>query len=201
MADNENEDLADAVSDAVAGGGGADDAKKADEAPSKTAGKLPLIALMAVVVIAAGAAGFVASAGLGRASAPAAERETEDATTALPAEGPAEPDKKAGAPVYVFVPFGEAVANLADERLTRYLRVSFSLKILKENQEKAGPAIEAHKPELMNWLLGHLADKTCTEVAGRAGIDNLRREILAAFNRILGRPWVEDVLFEAFNVQ
>jgi flagellar protein FliL len=102
-----------------------------------------------------------------------------------------------------FVPFGEVVVNLSEERLTRYLRIKLMLVIdghhLKEHTEK----ITTAKAKLKSWLIMHLSDKSLKDVSGGAGVNRLRREILEQFNVLLGSEpdMVQDVLFEEFVIQ
>src|SRR5437879_267533 len=77
-----------------------------------------------------------------------------------------------------FVPFGEVVVNLAEERLTRYLRVKIIL-VIDGNQEKPHTEkITKVKATMKSWLISHLTDKSLKEVSGGAGVNRLRREIL-----------------------
>lgn len=103
-----------------------------------------------------------------------------------------------------FVPFGEVTVNLDDGRLSRYLRLSFSLQVEKTDQLAVTKLIEEKKAILQNWLLSHLSDKGMDDIRGAAGQNRLRREIQDQFNTTLfpdGYDRVYDVLFEEFNVQ
>lgn len=103
-----------------------------------------------------------------------------------------------------FIPFGEVVVNLDDGRLSRYLRLSFSLQVEKSDQINVTKLVEAKKAILRNWLLSHLSDKDMDEIRGAAGQNRLRREIQDQFNTTLfpdGYDRIYDVLFEEFNVQ
>ena len=103
-----------------------------------------------------------------------------------------------------FVPFGEVVVNLSEERLTRYLRVKLVL-LIDGNHEKAyTEKIMKSKAILKSWLISHLRDKSLKEVSGGAGVNRLRREILEEFNVLLGggeSDMVQDVLFEECVIQ
>lgn len=102
------------------------------------------------------------------------------------------------------VVFGDAVVNLAEARLNRYLRVKLIL-VVDESQEKQVQAVlQKNKAFLKSWLLGHLADRSLEEVTGKAAQNRLRREIRDEFNSRLfpdGQELIEDVLFEEFVVQ
>jgi flagellar FliL protein len=103
-----------------------------------------------------------------------------------------------------FVPFGDVVVNLAEERLTRYLRVKLIL-VVDASQEKAiTELVTKNKAILKNWLISHMSDKSLAEVSGATGVNRLRREIQDQFNALLfpdGSEKIRDVLFEEFVVQ
>jgi flagellar FliL protein len=103
-----------------------------------------------------------------------------------------------------FVPFGDVVVNLAEERLTRYLRVKLVLVVAQAEEKEMTEEVTKNKAILKNWLIGYLSDKSLKEVNGTAGVNRLRREILEQFNSLLGAGRVDkvhDVLFEEFVVQ
>src|SRR4051812_48185609 len=103
-----------------------------------------------------------------------------------------------------FIPFGEVVVNLSEERLTRYLRVKLVL-LIDGNREKEDTArITKSKAILKSWLIAHLRDKSLKDVSGTAGVNRVRREIVEEFNALLGASGtelVQDVLFEEFVIQ
>jgi flagellar protein FliL len=103
-----------------------------------------------------------------------------------------------------FVPFGDVVVNLAEERLTRYLRVKLILVTDASQEKAAGELLTKNKAILKNWLISYLSDKSLQEVSGAAGVNRLRREIQDQFNALLypdGSERIRDVLFEEFVVQ
>lgn len=103
-----------------------------------------------------------------------------------------------------FVPFGEVVVNLAEERLTRYLRVNLTLLVEGANEPSVKEAVEKNKTILKNWLISYLSDKSLEEVRGAAGVNRSRREIQDHFNGLLfpnDSEKIRDVLFEEFTVQ
>ncbi len=111
---------------------------------------------------------------------------------------------KAGAEKVAFVPFGDAVVNLAEDRLTRYLRVKLVLVVDRAQEKEMTEEVTREKAVLKNWLIGYLSDKSLKEVNGTANVNRLRREILEHFNKLLGAEStdkVRDVLFEEFVVQ
>jgi flagellar FliL protein len=103
-----------------------------------------------------------------------------------------------------FVPFGDVVVNLAEERLTRYLRVKLVLVVDHLEEKEMTEELAKSKAILKNWLIGYLSDKSLKEVNGAANVNRLRREIQEQFNSLLGAGRVDrvhDVLFEEFVVQ
>ncbi len=103
-----------------------------------------------------------------------------------------------------FVQFGDAVVNLDEGRLTRYLRISVTLQVPKSEVTRITKLVEDQKANLKSWLLGYLSDKGMDDIRGRAGQNRLRREIQDHFNSVLfsdGRHYITDVLFEEFNIQ
>ncbi len=110
----------------------------------------------------------------------------------------------------IFLPFSDPekdpsiVINLNEGRLTRYLRISFSLQIPKSLELEFPKLLEAKKAQLRNWLLSEISDKDLEEIRGAAGQNRIRREIREHFNSVLfpdGNDQIYDVLFEEFNVQ
>jgi flagellar protein FliL len=157
--------------------------------PAKKGGLLNLLLLGGISVI-AGAAGFAAPMVLGHGNfgfggGTDNTTETTGSKTA-------------------FISFGEVTVNLAEERLTRYLRVKIIL-VVDAPQEKAVDAtVKQQKVVLKNWVISHLSDKSLEEVKGASGVNRLRREIQDQFNSVLfpdGTERIRDVLFDEFVVQ
>jgi flagellar protein FliL len=111
-------------------------------------------------------------------------------------------DPKTGKPA--FVPVGDVIVNLQEERLTRYLRVKLILVVDSSQEKEIGELFLKNKAILKNWLISHLSDKSLAEVSGATGVNRLRREIQDQFNAFLfpdGSEKIRDVLFEEFVVQ
>lgn len=103
-----------------------------------------------------------------------------------------------------FVPFGEVVVNLNEDRLTRYLKVKILLVVEARDEKSVTDLATKKKPVLKNWLIGHLSDKSLPEVSGASGVNKLRREIWHEFNKELfpdGAEKILDIFFEEFMVQ
>lgn len=103
-----------------------------------------------------------------------------------------------------YVPFGDVIVNLNEERLTRYLKVKILLVADAADEKAMTEMVAKSKPLLKNWLIGHLSDKSLAEVSGAAGVNKLRREIWHEFNKELfpdGSEKILDIFFEDFVVQ
>jgi flagellar basal body-associated protein FliL len=103
-----------------------------------------------------------------------------------------------------YIEFGDVTVNLAEGRLSRYLRVKIVLVTDHKHEKDVTERIEARKAALRNWLIAHLSDKTLPDVTGRVSINRIRREILEQFSAALfpeGGQQIRDVLFAEFVVQ
>jgi flagellar basal body-associated protein FliL len=119
------------------------------------------------------------------------------------APNPSTLKQEAAANQPAFLPFGNIVVNLAEENLTRYLRVTLILQVDPAHEEAVKRALDRNKTILKNWLIGYLSDKELDEVRGAVGVNKARREIQDQFNRLLfpdGNDLIQDILFEEFTV-
>jgi flagellar FliL protein len=153
-------------------------------APKKR-GKLPLV-IVAVLCIGGGAAlpMFVTIPGLG-SKAEAKPKHTDDLHS-------------------VSVPFGDVVVNLAEERMTRYLRLKLAIKVDAEDEKAVTALATKHKAAMKSRIISHLAGKSLKDVSGTVGVNKVQREILEKFEDILypdGHSKLQDVLFEEYVVQ
>src|SRR5262249_32968649 len=156
-------------------------------APPKK-GKLVTVLLLVFVALVAAAAGasapFLAAGGSKGNSA----KETEQEANAKPA----------------FVTFGEVQVNLAEERMTRFIRGELILVADTVHEKQVSDAVTKSKAILKNWLISYLSDKSIRDVTGGAGVNRSRREIQDQFNSVLfpdGSEKIRDVLFEEYIVQ
>jgi flagellar basal body-associated protein FliL len=97
------------------------------------------------------------------------------------------------------------VVNLAEGRLSRYLKVHVILEVQKEHAEDLTKVFESGKKIMfLDWLISYLSDKRLDEVTGTTSIRRLKRDILDGFNDILATHaefQIERVFFGEFNVQ
>lgn len=113
------------------------------------------------------------------------------------------------------IPFGDVTVNLAEERLSRYLRIKLVLKVEGAHEEEEGVKMLAPvKPVMKSWLLAHLAGKSTKDVQGTVGVKRLQREIFEKFEEMMEaeahshgpkdkKPHLhlKEVLFEEYIVQ
>jgi flagellar basal body-associated protein FliL len=156
-----------------------------DEAPAKSGGMRGLIIYSMIAIIAA-AGGF------------AVPMMFPQLVSGQPAE------ENAGPPKTVYVPFGETVVNLNEDKLNRYLSVKIDLQVNETDQQLVTELVEKEKPRLKNWLLSQLSELGMEDIRGAAGQNRLRREIHDRFNDMLfvdELDRINDVLFQDFRVQ
>ena len=162
-------------------------------APRAKGGVMSWVIMGVVGVVSAGA-GFAVPQLLGGAAAPVDETSNSHKT----------PLKEAHELEWTSVPFGDVVANLDDNRMTRYLRVKFALAVLKKDATSVEHVVEDRKMLLKTWLIGYLQSKQVEDVRGTTGFNRVRREIQDQFNQMLfpdDDERIREILFEEFNVQ
>ena len=164
-------------------------AKENEAPPAKKSAKMTMVLLGICGLVALGAGGAVPYFLMGASTDHGHAKETGRQSSSV---------KQA------YVPFGDVVVNLNEDRLTRYLKVKVLLVVDSRDEKHLTELIQTRKPALKNWLLGHLTDKSLQEVSGASGVNKLRREIWHEFNKELfpdGSEKVLDIFFEEFVVQ
>ncbi len=155
--------------------------------------------LVVLIALLAGAAGFVMPHVVGGGSLPMLSWESLAGHPESKAKR-----KPPSARQAVSIPFGEALVNLAEDRLTRHLHVRVTLLTHGADEATVEAALESNRAVLMNWLISYLSDKSLEEVRGAAGMNRARRDIQDRFNGLLfadGSEKIRDVLFEEFTVR
>ena len=122
-------------------------ASSASETAPATGGMKSWLLLGAVGVAAAGI-GFAVPQFLVRGALAAHESGSHPGTSRE-----SESKHEASGPQPVFIPFGELVVNLAEDRLTRYLRVSITLQVDSANEQTLKQGMERKKTRLKNWIM------------------------------------------------
>ena len=171
------------------GGEGAEGAEGAEGegAPKKSKKKLIIIgAAAAVVLLIAIGAGLYFSGILGGGES--AEKEG----VMLGADG--KPIEKA---VYYTLP--DFLMNLnAGGKQTSFLKTTIVLEVPRETDI---PIIEANMPRLLDAYNTYLRELRPSDLAGSAGLQRLREELLLRANKALDPVKINDVLFKEILVQ
>ncbi len=176
---------------------------KADSGDKKASGGRLLWIIMAVVVIISAGAGF----GLGRlfgssqtnqaeksveAGSTQSQDDTGDLTTKEPQDN-------------WYCDLEPVVANLNEPSVTRYVRVTLTLVMDAQVDQKKGTAfIEEKKPILTNWLTIYLASLSLEDIRGDRNLKRVQSQIVDGFNEKLfpdAKPQLRRVLFKEFAVQ
>jgi flagellar basal body-associated protein FliL len=102
------------------------------------------------------------------------------------------------------VPFGDVVVNLAEDRLSRYLRVKIMVAVDEAEAKEITELLNTQRAFLKSWLIGYLSDQSIQEITRKVGLNRVRREIRDQFNAKMfpdGEEKIIDVLFDEFMVQ
>ncbi len=97
------------------------------------------------------------------------------------------------------------VANLDVPEATRYIRVSLTLEISSEVDEKKGVSfIDERKPILTSWLTVYLSSLSLEDIRGDKNLKRIQAQVLDTFNEKLfpdSKPQIKHILFKEFAVQ
>lgn len=172
----------------AAAGAGAEEGEEGAEGeapPAKSKKKLIIIAAIALVVLIGGGAGaYFMLAGKGE--------HKEDEELAVDENG--NPINKA---VYYTLP--EFLVNLnATGKAQIFLKTTVVLEVAKATDV---PFIESNLPRLVDGINTYLRELRSSDLAGSAGIQRLREEILFRVNKAITPVQVNDVLFKEIVVQ
>jgi len=174
----------------------------APAAPAAPAGKKKFpLALLALPLMAVGAGAAVPLVVDVPAMIGMKKEEDPDAAAAAKAKAK---KKHAHAEHTACVEVGEVAVNLAEERMTRFLRVKVAVQCDEAAESKVKEHAEKNKAALKSWMIGHLAGKSLKEVSGTVAIHRLQREMLERFDEMLfpnGESPLKAVLFEEYLVQ
>jgi flagellar FliL protein len=102
------------------------------------------------------------------------------------------------------VAVGDVSVNLAEERMTRYIRLKVALHVVEAQESKVHEHVEKNKAALKSWIISHVSGKSIKDVSGPVGVNRLQREFLERFDDILypaGDSPIRNVLFEEYIVQ
>ena len=150
--------------------------------------------LMLLVIVSAGAGGFLASRlRLGGHGATPEEAAAEQPPFAV------EKDEK-----LAYHQLDPVIVNLKEDRVARYVRATLVLAMHEADESAAKDAITKRLPELRNWLILYLADRSPDEVKGARDLNRILRDVHDSFNEKLwptGRPLIHRVYFKEWAVQ
>ncbi len=174
---DEKKDAKEEGGDAAAEGGEGEEGK-----PKKSKKKIIILGVLALVVLIGGAAGAYFGGFLGGdVSHESAEAGSKDASKA------------------VFYTMPEFLVNLnATGKSTSFLKTTV---ILELNSQLDIVSVEANLPRLMDAFNTYLRELRSSDLAGSAGIQRLREELLLRCNKALAPTKVNDVLFKEIVVQ
>lgn len=178
----------------------------AKEAPEAKPGKSKLLIILIAVALVLGAGGGVAYftgvfGGAGKAEAakqPAAHGQEKGGHGKEAGEHGAPGAHGEGEGAGSVVPLDPFVVNLADEGTQRYLKVSMKLEFLGPQPP---PQFSGKQAQIRDLVLTLLSSKSVGDVRTVEGKAQLRDEIIARVNRVLGDDAVKAVYFAEFIVQ
>lgn len=101
------------------------------------------------------------------------------------------------------VAFERVVLNLYDSDPSKCLALGIVLVVAPDKRRAVAVILEQHKPRLKHQLAMLVADRKLEDVMGSKGINDLRTDIVAAFNQILAGKEdcpVSEVLFDEWHV-
>jgi flagellar FliL protein len=179
----------------------------AKDAPEAKAGKSKLLIILIAVAVLLGVGGGVAYftgvlGGAGEAQAakqPGGHGSEKGGGHGKEAGGHGEPAAHGeGEGVGSVAPLDPFVVNLTDEGAQRYLKVTMKLEFL----ESTPPAhFSGKQAQIRDLILTLLSSKAVGDVRTVEGKAQLRDEIIARVNRVLGDDSVKAVYFAEFIVQ
>jgi flagellar FliL protein len=164
---------------------------------------LPWIITGAIVVISAGAGlglgRLFGSSGTAETARPAEQTEIAH-TDALRADGSTADSERTW-----YYDLEPVIANLDEPGVTRFVRVTLTLELSAElDQKKSVAFIQEKTPLLKNWLTIYLAGQSLENIRGDRNLRRVQSEILDYFNEKLfpdAKSQIKQVLFKEFAIQ
>jgi len=171
---------------------------------SKPAAKVLPWVLLALVIIALAAFGFL----VGRMFGTRGHAQTIDAAERAPTDEPTRSPETAAAQdpgEGVFYDLDPVVANLNEPGVTRYVRVALTLELNGAAPGKEAPAsLDQKKPLMKHWLTLYLANQTLEEIRGEKNLLRMQTQISDGLNQTLfpgTKPQIKRILFKEFAIQ
>lgn len=192
------------MSTAAEGVGGVAAAAGAD-AGAKKKGKLPLILALVVVLLGGGGATWwMGMLPFGKAAEGEHAAGGEHAAAAADAGHGAKASGDHGggghgAPgVGSMRPLDPFLANLADENVQRYLKLSLQVEFVAAEPPAS---FDARLPQTRDVILTLVTSKTFADIRTPEGKERLREDIIDRINHVLAKDAVKSVYFTEFIVQ
>lgn len=162
------------------------EAAEGEVAPKKSKKKIIIIGVAALVVLIGAGAGVYFSGILGGKHEEAAEGEL------LGEDG-----KPLSKPVYYTLPDFLINLNVTGKQ-SSFLKTTIILELPKESDSQY---IEAALPKIQDAFNTYLRELRSSDLAGSAGIQRLREELLLRANKVVAPVKISDVLFKEIVVQ
>lgn len=163
--------------------GDAENTEEGVVAPKKSKKKLIIIAVAALVLIGGGVGGFLFMKKGG---------EKKGEAVALDEHG-----NPVNSAVYYTMP--EFLVNLnSSGKSSIFLKTTVVLEVAKQTDV---PLIESNLPRIVDGINTYLRELRASDLAGSAGIQRLREEILLRVNKSIAPTQINDVLFKEIVVQ
>ena len=166
---------------------------------------LPIVIIVLVVGLCAGAGLLLGRLLSGPSSTQASEsspKENESNQTDTAKSDNNSQDKSEDFWYYDLEP---VVANLNEPNVTRYISISITLQISPEFGEKNGkPRIDQKIPVLRDWLTVYLTGLSLEDIRGDKNLKSIQSQILESFNSTLfpdSKPMIKHILFKNCAVQ
>lgn len=97
------------------------------------------------------------------------------------------------------------IANLDEPGITRFARISITLELSPEMDQKNGTLfLEEKELILRDWLTTYIAGLSLERVRGTSNLTRIKKEIRDQFNEILfaeTKPFIINILFKDFAIQ
>ena len=173
------EDQGQSIADAAMGGEGKE---------KKMSGKKLFVMMLAVVVLIGAGAGVLAGWTGGSEDEPSlAEQQKADESADLE-----------------YIQLESVTTNLRDPRLTRYSTVEVWLGVAVDDVAEVQAKIDENLPELRNWMIVYLSDRTVEEVNGGNVKRRVLRDIKDRFNEMLwpdSKPLIRHAILNRWHVR
>jgi flagellar FliL protein len=170
------------------------DGDEGEGAPKK--GKRLVLIIIALIVLLAGSGAGVYFSGILDKKEEATAAQT-DAKAAKKADAKSSSAAKQGDPVFLELP--EFINNLnTGSTQVSFIKVSIILEMASEDELKR---VQQMQPRIVDDFNTYLRELRATDLAGSAGLERLREELLRRVNKAINPSAVNNILFKEIIVQ